>query len=79
MNGDDKAQNKLAKLKFQNVNGDLTIFLNQIKIKDFDKWSKMETDMDMVVAIKDRELEPNNLKSAMQKALLARLNVERNK
>lgn len=42
MDGDDKTQQtKLAKMKFKNENGDLTIFLNQIKIKDFDKWSQM--------------------------------------
>jgi len=44
---DVKARNKIAKLQFDKVNGDLTVYLSQIKIKDFDKWSKMKTDQDL--------------------------------
>jgi hypothetical protein len=35
----------------------MTLHLKQIKIKDFDKWSKMKTDADMDKVVKDEDEE----------------------
>ena len=35
------------------TDGNLTLVLKQIKIKDFDKWSSMKTDEDVHDVVKD--------------------------
>ena len=40
----------------------MTLHLKQIKIKDFDKWSKMKTDADMDEVVKDEDEELKILK-----------------
>ena len=49
----EKIKAKMEKFNLQEQDGDMTLHLNQIKIKDFDKWSKMKTDADMEEVVKD--------------------------
>jgi len=39
-----RAREKKSKMEFVYEDGNVTVVLNQIKIKDFDKWSRMITD-----------------------------------
>lgn len=39
-----RAKEKMSRIELVYENGDVTVVLNQIKIKDFDKWSRMKTD-----------------------------------
>ena len=45
----------------------MTLNLKQIKIKDFDKWSKMKTDADMDEVVKDEDEELKILKRESMK------------
>ena len=45
----------------------MTLHLKQIKIKDFDKWSKMKTDADMDEVVKDEDEELKILKRESMK------------
>lgn len=36
---DEKSQGKIKKLKLKRSDGDVTLHLSEIKIKDIDKWS----------------------------------------
>ena len=51
----DKTKQKFAKLEFQidSQTGDVKLHLNQIKIKDFEKWEDMKTQKDLNEVVKD--------------------------
>jgi hypothetical protein len=49
----EKMKRKFKKMELSMTDGNLTLVLKQIKIKDFDKWSSMKTDEDVQDVVKD--------------------------
>ena len=76
---DPKAKLKIEKLRFSREYGNLTIYMDHIKIKDFDKWSKMKSVKEMSQLVKDNSAEftPNTRRKSFQdrvkKAFLAKV------
>lgn len=54
---DPRIQKKLQKINLTREYGNLNLKLTQIKIKDFDKWSQLKSDDDMMDSIKDITLD----------------------
>jgi hypothetical protein len=73
---DEKAKRKLKDVQFVMDDGNMTVTLNHIKIKDIDKWEAIKTDQDLTNNAKDDQLDAfrstSNLESAVRLSLLHR-------